>query len=277
MSPFDDDPRRDALGRVHAPAGPEARIVSLVPSLTELLFALGLGPRVVGRTTFCVHPAEEVSAVPAVGGTKKFSFEKLTAVRPTHVLVNVDENRREDVERLEERGLEVVVTHPLGPRDNPALYRLIGSLFDVREAAERLVDRLEEALRRVETEGAALPPRRVLYLIWRKPWMTVSRDTYIARMLALVNWHTLPAESAVRYPEIPDDDPAWREADRVLLSSEPYPFAEKHEVEVRERLGERGVPVRFVDAERVSWYGSRAVEGVPYLLDLARSDAGRAS
>jgi len=264
---------RDADGRRHAPAGAGARIVSLVPSVTELLFALGLGPRVVGRTSFCVHPSPEVDAVPAVGGTKKVLLEKLAAVRPTHVIVNVDENRREDVPRIEALGAEVVVTHPLGPDDNPALYRLLGGLFGAEEPAERLCGELAAALRRARERAGGWRARNVLYLIWHRPWMTVSRDTYISRMLELVRWHTLPATAEARYPRVEDDDPVWREAEEVLLGSEPYPFRAKHVDEVGALLADPEVPVRLVDAEMVSWYGSRAIAGVRYLADLA--DRGR--
>jgi ABC-type hemin transport system substrate-binding protein/predicted Fe-S protein YdhL (DUF1289 family) len=266
----------DASGRVHAPAGSDARIVSLVPSLTELLFALGLGGRVVGRTKFCVHPADGVDAVPTVGGTKSVSFEKLADVRPTHVIVNVDENRREDVERIERLGAVVVATHPLGPRDNPGLYRLLGSIFGADGEAERLVADFEAAWRDAAAAAAELPARRVLYLIWRRPWMTVSRATYVSRMLDLANWRTLPAKVAARYPEVADDDPAWREADLILLSSEPYPFGEEHIAEVRElgadRTG-RDPAVRLVDGETTSWYGSRAIEAVRAMVDFARDVA----
>src|ERR1700761_2738877 len=119
----------DAAGVEHARAGDHARIVSLVPSITELLFALGLDRQIVGRTGFCVHPRERVRAVPKVGGTKSVRFETVRALRPTHAIVNIDENERTTVDALRSFVPHIVVTHPLAPADNFALFALIGAIF----------------------------------------------------------------------------------------------------------------------------------------------------
>ena len=124
----ENDARRDARGVVHPVARANVRIVSLVPSLTELLFALGLGERIVGRTGFCVHPRDAVRRVARVGGTKDVDVDKVLALAPTHLIVNIDENRRETVDELAGRIPHVVVTHPLTPDDNPGLYRMLGSI-----------------------------------------------------------------------------------------------------------------------------------------------------
>ncbi len=213
----------DALGVQHAPITTPARIVSLVPSITELLFALGLEPQIVGRTHYCVHPQSAVAAIPSVGGTKKVNQARLRALRPTHVIVNIDENPRELAERLIADGLQVIVTHPLTPEDNVPLYRLIGGIFNRAGEAEALVARFERALAKLRQ--VAWPRRRVLYLIWRKPWMGISRDTYIARMLALVGWESLPVETEARYPELALDKALLDAADLILFSSEPYRFS----------------------------------------------------
>src|SRR5512134_2564341 len=134
----------DAVGAEHRPiAADAARIVSLVPSLTELLFDLGLGERVVGRTVFCVHPAARVRSVPSVGGTKTINIEKQCQLRPTHVLVNIDETPRAIADELAAAGCTVVVTHPIEVRDNLALYRLLGNLFGRQEQAESLCRRFQ--------------------------------------------------------------------------------------------------------------------------------------
>ena len=262
--------RTDWAGRVHARAGPAPRIVSLVPSITELLFDLGLGPFVAGRTTFCVHPREAVDSVPRVGGTKTVRLDRLRGLAPTHVIVNVDENRKEDVEAIESFVPHVIVTHPLAPDDNPGLYRLLGSIFGREEAAARLAGRFADALAAVEEAAARLPPHRVLYLIWKEPWMTVSRDTYISRTLALVNWETAAHDPGVRYPEVALDEALFAGVDLVLLSSEPYPFKPEHAALVRAAPGGGGMPIALIDAEMVSWYGSRAIPGLRYLADFAR-------
>lgn len=251
------------------------RIISLVPSLTELLFALGLGPHVVGRTGFCTHPPKGVSDVPKVGGTKDLNLERIRALLPTHVIVNVDENRLEDVAALRQTGAEIVVTHPCSPEDNLALLAQMVDVFaasqpEVVVEAGRLARQLEQAL--AACRSGAWTTRRVLYLIWRDPWMTVAQDTYIARMLAEVGWHTWPpveggASGAARYPVVTGDEPWLAEVDEVLLSSEPYRFDARHIPEAQALCP--NARVRLVDGELISWYGPRAAEGLAYLRTLA--------
>jgi hypothetical protein len=237
----------------------DARIVSLVPSITELLCDLGLERQLVGRTGFCIHPWETVRRIPRVGGTKNVKLDRVRELAPTHVVVNVDENLRADAEAIAEFA-EVVVTHPQAPRDNLGLYRQLGVIFDREAQAERLCGEFEAAYARiVATER---PRRDVLYLIWREPWMTVAPPTYISQTLALLDWHTQPVESASRYPEIELAKFAGR-VDRVLLSSEPFHFKEEHFAEIRAAVP--GAEVSMIDGEMTSWYGSRAIAGLDYL------------
>lgn len=234
------------------------RIVSLVPSLTELVCALGLAGQLVGRTGFCVHPKDVVRRIPKVGGTKDVDLAKVRALAPTHVVLNVDENRREHADALAQFVPNLVVTHPLGPLDNLELYRQFGRTFEREREAEALCARFEVAY---EQASALRPPqRRVLYLIWKDPWMTVSRDTYISRTLALFGLHTVPEEAAQRYPKL--EDLGSVDADLVLLSSEPYRFRERHLIEV---AGLAGKPALLIDGEMTSWYGPRAIAGLDYL------------
>ena len=259
---------RDWSGVEHGLAGGAVRIASLVPSLTELLFALGLGEHVVARTGFCVHPRAAVRRVAKVGGTKDPDVARLRALAPTHVIVNVDENRREVVEEIARFVPHVVVTHPLAPDDNPRLYRLFGAMFDRAAQAEALAARYVQARDALLAAVAAMPPERVLYLIWRAPWMTVSRDTYVAATLALAGFVTLPVDAPRRYPEVADDAPEWRDADRILLSTEPYAFRPRD----RDALALRvAAPVHLVDGEWTSWYGPRAIGGLAALAAFRRS------
>jgi ABC-type Fe3+-hydroxamate transport system substrate-binding protein len=254
------------------------RIASLVPSLTELLVALGLREQLVARTGFCIHPADALRDIAKVGGTKDVNLAKLRRLRPTHVLVNVDENRLDTVHALREwpaaERPEVVVTHPCAPQDNLALIDQMVTLFGAtagvaeRGAELRLAIERELAL----TRAGDHPAQDVLYLIWREPWMTVARDTYISRMLAQVNWHTLPAlaggeHGAARYPTVNGDEPWLAKVQQVLLSSEPYAFGEQH-VAFAQGLCPNA-RVRIVDGELISWYGPRAVAGLRYLRALA--------
>lgn len=237
------------------------RIVCLVPSVTELVCELGLAEQLVGRTGFCVHPWETVRRIPKVGGTKDLKLERIRELAPTHVVVNVDENRREDAEALAEFVPEIVVTHPQGPLDNLILYRQLGDAFGREREAERLCAEFELAHERSTT--IERPRRDVLYLIWRDPWMTIAPETYVARTLALFNWHQLPGDSADRYPEV--DLAAFAgSADRVLLSSEPFHFKPEHVAEVEALLP--GAEVSLIDGEMTSWYGPRAIAGLDYLV-----------
>lgn len=250
------------------------RIASLVPSLTELLLALGLGKHLVARTGFCVHPAAGVADIPKVGGTKDVNLAKLRRLAPTHVLVNVDENRLETVQALREFVPEIVVTHPQTPQDNLALLAQMAALFGhlpgVTERAEALAEGLRQELQ--ACAARAWPEQRVLYLIWREPWMTVATDTYIARMLAQVNWQTWPRVSggehgAARYPALTGDEPWLVDVQRVLLSSEPYSFNAGHLPLARSLCPQ--ATVQLVDGELLSWYGPRAGAGLAYLRGLA--------
>jgi ABC-type Fe3+-hydroxamate transport system substrate-binding protein len=253
----------DALGTQHAVA-PGARIVSLVPSITELLCTLGLGPQLVGRTGFCIHPQELVGAIAKVGGTKDVNFDKIRKLAPTHVIVNIDENEKPAAEALARFVPHIVVTHPIGPRDNLALARLLGGIFGAEAAAEAWCAAFEAeyALLQAAPKG---PPANVLYCIWQDPWMSISADTYIARMLAEIGWRT-PALGAARYPAFSWSEALLADIDGVLLSSEPYRFTEQHVDALEKQIGK---PVHLVDGEMMSWYGSRSLAGLAYLRALA--------
>ncbi len=255
----------DAVGHEHVPVAlaSTVRIVSLVPSITELLCDLGLAPYLVGRTGFCVHPAQVVRHIPKIGGTKDVNVDKIRTLAPTHLIVNIDENEKPTVDTLAQFIPHVIVTHPLAPRDNLGLYRLLGGIFHAEQKAERLC-------RAFEQEYAALaaipkgPAQTLLYCIWKDPWMTVSRDTYIARMMAESGWccAVAPGAADVRYPVFEWSEELVRSIDGVLLSTEPYRFAEIH-VDALER--QIGKPVQLLDGEMMSWYGSRAIAGLRYL------------
>jgi ABC-type Fe3+-hydroxamate transport system substrate-binding protein len=198
-----------------------------------------------------------------VGGTKSVNLEKIRALEPTHVILNKDENLRETAEALAAFVPNLVITHPLGPEDNLALFRQMGAAFGKEREAEALCTRFASALQ--SARKRTYPERKVLYLIWKDPWMTVSRDTYISRTLALFGMLTVPGKSAERYPALQRLDAD--DIDLVLLSSEPYRFDEKHLAEVEALTGK---PALLVDGEMTSWYGPRAIAGLTYLAEFAR-------
>jgi len=260
----------DAAGTAHAPAGPRARIVSLVPSITELLIDMGLGTQLVGRTHYCIHPADAVAAIPSLGGTKKIKMDRLAALAPTHVIVNIDENTRAMAQDIAALGPAVVVTHPLAPEDNLELYRLMGWLFDREAEAARLTREFDQALARLRAATAEMPPRDVVYWIWKDPWMTISQDTYVSRTLALVNWRTLCHDPKTRYPAA-DITPALLDAaDMLLFATEPYAFTQD-DVDAFARDHACGeTKLAMIDGSYTQWYGSRAIAGLDYLADLAK-------
>lgn len=258
------------------------RIVCLVPSITELLFAMGLGPWVVGRTGYCIHPREGVASVPKVGGTKSVNLPKIKRIAPTHVIVNVDENTLDCVTKLREFVPHVVVTHPQTPRGNLALidqmlgefatddYSKIVASNPMNALTKALKDRINEEIEAFEAATPTL--RRVLYLIWRDPWMCVAQDTYISRMLALGGLQTWPEVSggisgAARYPVVDLMDEAQAGVDAVLLSSEPYAFDASHVAELQAMLP--SAKCLLVDGEAISWYGPRCLAGFAQVRALA--------
>jgi ABC-type Fe3+-hydroxamate transport system substrate-binding protein len=238
------------------------RIASLVPSATETLVALGLGPHLVARTGFCIHPREWVGAVAKVGGTKDVNLARLRALAPSHVVLNTEENRHEHWQAISAwPGVQCLISDLRGPREVPALLRQFAEVFGADDAP------LQAAL------GAALalpplPSRRVLYLIWRGPWMAAGPDTYISRLLAEAGWQSV-APAGARYPQLAGDDPLWRLVDEVWLSSEPYRFGLAHLAEVQALAPQ--ACVRRVDGEACSWWGARTAAGLAYLRGLHRS------
>jgi len=258
----------DALGTRHPAVGNSTpRIVSLVPSLTELLCDLGLAPYVVGRTGFCIHPHDIVAAIPKVGGTKDVNIEKIRSLAPTHLIVNIDENEKPCVDELAQFVPHVIVTHPQTLHDNLHLFALLGGIFNATERAQQLTLQFQTAM---ATLQASLPVpmtlQRVLYCIWKDPWMTVSSSTYIADVLATIGWKVVH-DGAVRYPGFNWDEELIQQVDLILLSSEPYRFTEAHVDALERQLGK---PVLLVDGEMLSWYGSRAIAGIDYLRSLLR-------
>ena len=255
------------------------RIASLVPSATETLAALGLAPCLVARTGFCIHPAAVVAGVPKVGGTKDVNLAKLRRLAPTHIVVNVDENLRETADALREFVPHVIVTHPRRPEDNLALFEQLRAAFatepGVDERAAALSAEFTAALARCRS--AAHSSQRVLYLIWREPWMTVARDTYISALLAEAGWQSWPdvqggEHGAGRYPVLSGQEPWLAQIDRVLLSSEPYRFGPAHIAEAQALCPQ--ARVQQVDGEMLSWWGMRGAAGLDYLHRLSAPGPG---
>jgi ABC-type Fe3+-hydroxamate transport system substrate-binding protein len=258
----------DDTGKHHHPVEGKAKILSLVPSLTELLFDLGLGAGVVGRTDYCIHPALRVAGVPSVGGTKQIDLQQVAALAPTHALVNIDETPKEMAQALTDSGIEVVVTHPLRLTDNRRLFELIGGIFNAQEKATSLIRNFDSALTDLRKRSTTWSDVRVLYLIWRKPWMSISSETYIAAVLAEAKMHVIEHADPARYPEFTLDEELLQGVERVLFSTEPFPFKMKHLDTFAHDFPAHAHKACLIDSEMVSWYGSRAIPGLRYLADF---------
>ncbi|RZM27501.1 MAG: cobalamin-binding protein [Pedobacter sp.] len=256
----------DQLGYEITITYPPKRIISLVPSQTELLFDLGLDKEVIGLTKFCIHPIEKFAERTKVGGTKKLNLDRIRSLQPDLIIGNKEENEREQIE-------ELMKDFPVWMSDIYTLEDAKKTISDIGE----LVDRSPEAayLNHLITQGftdlqtLALQNglnKKVAYLIWKDPYMLAGRDTFIDNILALNGLSNVIKEK--RYPEISLNELSELKPDLVFLSSEPYPFKEKHLDEIRTVLPES--KVTLVDGEMFSWYGSRLVKAVQYLFQLQK-------
>ena len=240
------------------------RLVSLCPSLTELVFDLGRGDDLVGRTKFCVHPAGRVEGVESVGGTKNPKVARIVELAPDLVLLNEEENRREDAEALAAAGVRCHVSFPRGVDDTARMVREIGAALERRERAELIASDIERRAARVREGARNVPPVRYAYLIWRNPWMVAGGDTFATAMLALAGGVNVFAAQAERYPTVTPEGLAAADPDAVLLSSEPFPFKEKHADELAAATGLPRSRMHLVDGEYLTWHGSRTPDGIDY-------------
>lgn len=241
-------------------AYPPQRIVSLVPSITELLYHLDLQQETVGITKFCIHPAEWFQSKTRVGGTKHIHADRIQSLQPDLIIANKEENVREQVASLA-ADYPVWLTDVTTLPDACAMIREIGSLTHRSQLAGTLAHSIEQSF-------AAYQPnqqRTAAYLIWREPYMTVGADTFIHDLMARAGLINVFAHLN-RYPVITVTDIRNRQPDALLLSSEPYPFAEKHIQELKQALPHTAI--HLVDGELFSWYGSRLQHTVPYFQQL---------
>jgi ABC-type Fe3+-hydroxamate transport system substrate-binding protein len=252
------------------------RLVSLCPSLTELVFDLGRGADLVGRTKFCVHPADGVRQVESVGGTKNPKVERIVALAPDLVLLNEEENRREDAEALHAAGLRLHTSMPRDADETAAMVRDLGRALDRADDAERIAADIERRAGRVRAAAHGRPPVRFAYLIWRRPWMAVGGDTFVSALLALPGGVNVLADGPERYPTVEPAALAAATPDLVLLSSEPFPFEPAHADELAALTGVPRDRFRLVDGELLSWHGSRTPAGIDYAEAVVRGAAGAA-
>lgn len=249
------------------------KLVSLCPSLTELVFALERGPELVGVTRFCVHPAEGVRALEKVGGTKDPDVARIVALAPDLVLMNREENRVEDAEALRAAGLRVHDSMPRTLAETAAMVRSIGAAVERAGLGEAIARDIERRAERVRSRVAGRPRVRFAYLIWRKPWMSVNADTFAHALLELAGGENVFGARPVRYPEVTAEGLEAAEPELVLLATEPFPFEEQHADELARLSGLARERFALADGEYLSWHGSRTPDGIDYaagLIEAAR-------
>ncbi len=241
---------QDQLGRhIHLDAIPQ-RIVCLVPSLSELLCDLGLEAYIVGITKFCVHPGHLRERVKIVGGTKNFRLQEIIDLNPHIIIAAKEENTRESIEELA-KIFPVYVSDIRSIEDNLRCIEDLGKIFQCQEKAEKLQAQIHKAF---DSEPVSTG-KRVVYFIWKDPYMCVGRDNFIGDILKKCGFIHVYSDAESRYPEIDIRELQAQKPDYLFLSSEPYPFSEKHREELAEALP--GVGIYLVDGELFSWYGSR--------------------
>jgi ABC-type Fe3+-hydroxamate transport system substrate-binding protein len=247
--------------------GPPLRLVSLCPSLTDTVFALGLGEALVGRTRFCVHPRPAVDAILRVGGTKNPRIDRIVALAPDLVLMNDEENRREDADALIGAGVPVWSSLPVDVPSTITMVHELGQRLGAAAAAGGLVAEIDAAEREVVSAAARRErPVRFAYLIWRDPLMVIGSGTYIEALLLRAGGQNVfrPSASADRYPTITPRDLAAQAPDVVLLASEPFPFQDRHGAELARETGLPPWRFRRCDGERLSWHGAKTPAGLRY-------------
>ena len=242
---------------------PPKRIVSLVPSQTELLHYLGLEDEVVGITKFCVHPEAWFRNKTRVGGTKMVKSDVIASLEPDLIIGNKEENERSQIEELEQ-DYPVWMSDIQTLADALHMIRAVGELVGKKERARELAQQIETDFEQLQ---AALPASRLraAYFIWRQPYMVVAGDTFIDEMLRIAGFANVFASQS-RYPEIQLGQLAELQPDVILLSSEPFPFKEKHFAEFKQ-ICPKAV-IKIVDGELFSWYGSRLLQSAAYFRKL---------
>ena len=250
------------------------RIVSLVPSLTEALFALGLGDRVVGVTDWCLHPARELAALPRVGGTKTPDLDAICRLAPDLVIANREENRRAHVEKLRAAGLDVWVTYPRTVHDGARVLRELAGLGATPADARRVLEPVETALA-AATSSPPRAPARVFCPIWRDPWMAVGGDTYADDLLTLCGGaNVFSSRRERRYPVVDLDEIERADPEVILLPDEPYAFgpADARDLADLEVVAARRGRIHLLDGTLLTWYGPRIGRAIEQLRELLRED-----
>jgi ABC-type Fe3+-hydroxamate transport system substrate-binding protein len=271
--------RVDASGVAVDLARPPRRIVSLVPSITETLCALGLADALVGITVYCVEPREVVGGKTRIGGEKNPDLEKIRGLEPDLVIANIEENLRDHVDTLRSWSIPVWVTYPRTVAEGIQLIASLGAVTGTETRAAELLAQIEPLYERVASAAARRAPVAVFYPIWRGPYMTINRDTYIHDMLRVCGARNVFADRPERYPSVTLDEVAAQRPAVILLPDEPFRFRRAHLgdfTEYSDVPAVRDGRIHLVDGKPFSWHGPRIAEAlrlVPALIDPAATTA----
>lgn len=246
----------DQMGRTVSIPAPPQKIVSLVPSITELLCALGLEDRIAGITRYCIFPGHLLQEKTVVGGTKKTVPERIHGISPDLIIASKEENIQAEVEMYAEQ-YPVWVSDVASLEDALQLIRSIGQLTGTSSTAEQMIETIQARFKALP----AVQPVKGAYLIWKDPVMTIGNDTFIHDMMRIAGIRNV-FDSEKRYPVTTLEAIAALSPDVILLSSEPYPFRPEHITWIKDQLG--NVPVHLVDGTYFSWYGSRLLDAPAY-------------
>jgi iron complex transport system substrate-binding protein len=236
-------------------------IVSCVPSITEYLYAIGCETDVKGRTKFCIHPKEKVIQALKIGGTKNLNLEKIKSLNPDLIIANKEENTQSDIEILEQFS-NVYISNVTTIEEALKMMSDIATVMNKMDEFIHLQNILKKKIVELDFHK---PVKSCIYLIWQDPYMTVGGDTFINTMLKIAGYQNV-FENAIRYPIISDLQKAANGVDFILLSSEPYPFKDKHIKLLKSEI--KNIDVKLIDGAYLSWYGSRMVEAMDYLKQI---------
>lgn len=241
------------------------RIISLVPSLTELLFDLSIGDKVVGITNFCIHPKNQLKGIPKIGGTKTLNIDKILNLQPDLIIANKEENSKDQIELLSKK-FKVWITDIITVEDALDFILELGLKTNSILKAEEIISQIKLGLNSIPP---ALTDKKVVYFIWDSPMMVAGKQTFINSMLKEINLINAYSSNSSRYPEVTADEIQLLNPEYILLSSEPFPFKEIHR-----ELYEAKFPnskIILVDGEMFSWYGSRMILASKYFKTLLKS------
>ncbi len=256
----------DQIDRRVLTVGTPKRIVSLVPSITHLLYKLGLDNEVVGITRFCKFPINWKKEKTIIGGTKDIKANRIRTLQPDLILANKEENTKEMISELEQIA-PVYVSDVSDLESNRHLIEALGVMLDVKKKSDKLNLAIQNKLAYLENFLADKKIKKTAYFIWKSPWMTVGGDTFIHRMLKLNKFENIYAKQ-LRYPQIEPEELKEKHPELILLSSEPYPFKDKHQKELQKEFPDS--QIILVQGEAFTWFGAYLLQAVDYFIQIQK-------